>query len=102
MRAIGSIIFLVYLAAGAVVANDHHYFANVHDVNTIVSAILAVVLWPLILLGVDLHIGGGKGGKGGASALAFIAIKVRHRTRRIQRSGVGAAPGRRRSPRGAP
>jgi hypothetical protein len=43
-------------------SNNHHYFAHTHGVNGVVSAILAVLLWPLILLGVSLHIGGG--GKG--------------------------------------
>jgi hypothetical protein len=69
MRLIGGVVFLVYLVAGLVIANDHHYFANLHGVDAIVSAILAVVLWPLILLDVNLHIGGGRPGKPRASML---------------------------------
>jgi hypothetical protein len=57
----------VYLLVGVLIASDHHYFANLHGVNSVVSAILAVVLWPLIVVGVNLHIGGGNnGGKQGA------------------------------------
>ncbi|MEA2272168.1 MAG: hypothetical protein QOI98_876 [Solirubrobacteraceae bacterium] len=47
---------LVYLAAGAVIANDHHYFAHLHGVKHIVSAVLAVCLWPLIVVGISLHL----------------------------------------------
>jgi hypothetical protein len=66
MRVIGGIVILVYILVGVLIANNHHYLNNVETLNAIVSAILAVLLWPLIILGVDLHIGGGKGGKQGA------------------------------------
>jgi hypothetical protein len=41
---------------GAVVAATHHYFANVDTAKEIVSAVLAVLLWPLLLIGIDLHV----------------------------------------------
>jgi cell shape-determining protein MreD len=66
MRVIGGIVILVYILVGVLIANNHHYLDNVETLNEIVSAILAVLLWPLITLGVNLHIGGGKGGKQGA------------------------------------
>jgi hypothetical protein len=47
---------LVYLVVGAIVAGTHHYFQHAHTARTVGSAILAVVFWPLILLGIDLHI----------------------------------------------
>ena len=47
---------LIYLVIGVVVANSHHYFEHVDTVRTVGSAILAVLLWPLLLLGIDLHI----------------------------------------------
>ena len=47
---------LVYLIVGVALAGSHHYLTNLHTVRQILSAILAVVLWPLILLGIDLHI----------------------------------------------
>ena len=47
---------LVYVVAGVVVAASHHYFAHAGTVRGVVSAILAVLLWPLVLLGVNLHI----------------------------------------------
>jgi hypothetical protein len=49
-------LVVIYLVAGGIVAATHHYWSNVHTVKTILSGILATVLWPLILLGVNLHI----------------------------------------------
>jgi len=50
------LIPFVYLVIGAIVASTHHYFQNVDTARTVGSAILAVVVWPLLLLGIDLHI----------------------------------------------
>ena len=47
---------LVYLVVGAIVASTHHYFQNVDTARAIGSAILAVIAWPLLFLGVNLHI----------------------------------------------
>ena len=47
---------LVYLVIGIVVAATHDYFKNFDTVKRVISAILAILLWPLVLLGVDLHI----------------------------------------------
>jgi hypothetical protein len=51
-----SLLGLVYLVVGAVVAATHHYFEHLSTVRQVLSAILAVVLWPLVLLGINLHI----------------------------------------------
>jgi hypothetical protein len=51
-----SLITLVYLIVGAVTANSHRYFMHVNGVRSGASAALAVLLWPLIYLGVNLHI----------------------------------------------
>lgn len=50
------ILLLVYVGVGLVVAATHHYFRNLETVRLIASAVLAVLLWPLVLLGIDLHI----------------------------------------------
>jgi hypothetical protein len=50
-----SLLSLVYLAIGLVVALTHGY-NSVAGVSEILSLIVAVVLWPLILFGVDLHL----------------------------------------------
>jgi hypothetical protein len=46
----------LYLIAGGIVAATHHYWSNLHTLKAILSAILATLVWPLILLGVNLHI----------------------------------------------
>jgi hypothetical protein len=52
----------VYLLVGLVVASNNGYLGNLGDINGLVSAALAVLLWPLVLLGIDLHIGRVVGG----------------------------------------
>lgn len=51
-----SILGVIYVVIGIVVANSKNYFENLDAVKRLVSALLAVVLWPLLLLGVNLHI----------------------------------------------
>jgi hypothetical protein len=51
-----SVILLVYLVVGAIVAATHHYWSSLHTLKQIGSALLATVLWPLILVGINLHI----------------------------------------------
>jgi hypothetical protein len=50
------LIPLVWLVVGVIVAATHHYFEHVDTIRQVGSAILAVLLWPLLLLGIDLHI----------------------------------------------
>jgi hypothetical protein len=50
------VLVIVYLAVGVFIANSHHYFAHLNSLTSVLSALLAVVLWPLILVGVSLHI----------------------------------------------
>ena len=50
------LLLLVYVAIGVVVAWSHDYFDRFNTWQRVVSAGLAVLLWPLILLGIDLHI----------------------------------------------
>jgi hypothetical protein len=46
----------VYLIVGAIVAATHTYWSNLHALKAWGSALLGTVLWPLILLGINLHI----------------------------------------------
>jgi hypothetical protein len=50
------ILIVVYLVVGVVIANSHHYFVHLNSLTAVLSAVLGVVLWPLILVGVNLHI----------------------------------------------
>jgi hypothetical protein len=58
LRFFRSFIGLIYLLIGVAVAASHHFFTHghLHHLKGIVSAALAVVLWPLVLLGVNLHL----------------------------------------------
>jgi hypothetical protein len=49
-------IAALYLIAGGIVAATHQYWSHLHTLKAWGSALLATVLWPLILLGVNLHI----------------------------------------------
>jgi hypothetical protein len=46
----------LYLVAGGIVAATHNYWSNIHTLRTITSAVLATLLWPLLLVGINLHI----------------------------------------------
>ena len=50
------VLLIVYVIVGLIVANSHHYFSNLDGIKPIASAVLAVLLWPLVLFGVSLHI----------------------------------------------
>lgn len=47
---------VIYLVAGGIISATHHYWRNLDTVKQIVSAVLALLLWPLLLVGIDLHI----------------------------------------------
>lgn len=51
-----ALIAASYLIFGTVVAYQHAYL-SFHDTDNIISALTAVVAWPLVLAGVNLHLG---------------------------------------------
>jgi hypothetical protein len=51
-----SFLGMIWLIVGVVVAAMHDYFVDVNTGKEIVSAIIAVVLWPLLLLGINLNV----------------------------------------------
>lgn len=53
---LSSIVAVVYLVVGVIVASQHAFLTNLNGLMPILSAVLAVVLWPLVLIGVDLHL----------------------------------------------
>ena len=66
MRA-GGIIFLVYIVIGVIVAANQGYLSGLGNLSSILEAIVAVLIWPLILLGVDFNFSGVDGGDGGGN-----------------------------------
>lgn len=71
----GGLIVGIYLVVGLVVAIAKGYFNNVGDIGDVVEILVAILIWPLVLFGVDINIGGlengggngGNGGNGGGS-----------------------------------
>jgi hypothetical protein len=51
-----SLLGLIYLIIGVAIAANKDYFDNLDTLRAVASAALAIVLWPLLLLGIDLHI----------------------------------------------
>jgi hypothetical protein len=49
---------IVYLVIGLIVAVRYDYLETLETLRQVLSALLAIVLWPLLLLGIDLHISG--------------------------------------------
>lgn len=46
----------LYLICGGIVAATHGYWTNLHALKPVVSAVLATLLWPLLLVGINLHV----------------------------------------------
>lgn len=49
-----SLFGILYLLIGVVVALTNGY--PIHTIGDLLSFILAILLWPLVLLGVNLHV----------------------------------------------
>lgn len=72
-----TIAIVVYLVIGLVVAGNQHYLSDIGSLADLVNLLLAVVLWPLLLVGVDFHLkfgGGNDGSKKGALFLLSPAL----------------------------
>jgi hypothetical protein len=50
-----SLVLAIYLLIGIIVAYDRNYLTS-RLLKQVVSALLAIFLWFLLLLGVDLHV----------------------------------------------
>jgi hypothetical protein len=47
---------IVWLIVGILLASSHHYLTHVDKLKPLISALLAIFLWPLLLLGINLHV----------------------------------------------
>jgi predicted branched-subunit amino acid permease len=56
MRNLRSLIWVLYLVIGVIVAAKHHYFDHLGSLDAIVSMIFEVLLWPLVILGIDISV----------------------------------------------
>ena len=48
---------IIYLVLGLFVAASQNYFDHLSTVGRVLSAIIAVIVWPLLLFGIDIRIG---------------------------------------------
>ncbi|MGA2012469.1 MAG: hypothetical protein ABSH51_18345 [Solirubrobacteraceae bacterium] len=53
MRSLASV---AYVLLGVLIASQHGYYTDLGTVSQVLSAVVATVLWPLILLGANLHL----------------------------------------------
>lgn len=51
-----SLLLIVWLVIGLIIAANNGYLGGIKDLSDLLSALLAIVLWPLVLLGVDIAI----------------------------------------------
>ena len=49
-------LFVIYAVIGVVVAYAENYFDNTDRTKQLLSAVLAVALWPLLLVGFDVKV----------------------------------------------
>jgi len=74
------IIMIVYLVVGVIVASAQGYLGDIGGIGDALNLLLAIVLWPLLLVGVDFKIkigndnGGGRNRNGLLLPLAGPAL----------------------------
>jgi uncharacterized membrane protein AbrB (regulator of aidB expression) len=51
-----NVLIIVYLVVSMVVASSHHYFTHLNSLTSVLSAVPAALLWPLIVFGASLHV----------------------------------------------
>jgi hypothetical protein len=47
---------IVYVVIGVIIASQHSYYAHLGILSHVLSAVVATALWPLVLLGANLHL----------------------------------------------
>ncbi|CAN5545402.1 hypothetical protein BH20ACT23_BH20ACT23_08990 [soil metagenome] len=88
------IITIVYLVIGVIVASAQGYLGDIGNLGDAINLLLAVVLWPLLLVGVDFNIrigdnggnGGGRNRNNGILPLAGVALTYLRNVARPSRS----------------
>jgi hypothetical protein len=52
----GGLLTIAYVVIGAFVAAANNYFSHVGTIEGVASAIIAILIWPLVLIGIDIRI----------------------------------------------
>ena len=50
------LLIALYVVVGVILASRKDYLDSIDTVGDLLSAVVAVALWPLLLLGVNLHV----------------------------------------------
>ncbi len=50
-----SLVGIIYLLIGVVVASLQGYLVEWNIIGNLIEGIIAILIWPVLLLGVDLH-----------------------------------------------
>jgi hypothetical protein len=48
---------IIYFVLGLIVVASQNYFDHLTTLGRLLSAIIAVIIWPLLLFGIDVRIG---------------------------------------------
>ena len=51
-----SLFGILYIIIGVIVAATHGYFGAITSVSGLLNALLAIILWPLVLFGVSFNL----------------------------------------------
>ena len=51
-----SLLFVVYLVVGVIVAAAYDYFDKLNSAGRVLTLIAAVAMWPILLFGFDIRI----------------------------------------------
>lgn len=54
-------IIVGVLVAAGIIGDNGNYFSGMNTIEEVANMLLAVLLWPLVLLGIDFNIGGNGG-----------------------------------------
>ena len=86
------IIMIVYLVVGVIVASAQGYLGNISGLGDVLNLLLAIVLWPLLLVGVDfkINIGNDNGGGKRNNGVLFMAGPALAYLRAVESSVRGA------------
>ena len=83
MRTIGTVIYIV---VGVLVASAQNYLGDIGSIAGLLNLFLAILLWPLVLLGVDFNLKfGGGGGRNRALVWAPLFAATSGRVRLAER-----------------
>jgi len=89
---VSRIVMIAYVVVGVIVASAQGYLGDIGGLGEALNLLLAVILWPLLLVGVDfkIKIGNGNGGGNRNNGILPMAGPALIYLRAVARSVRGA------------